>query len=1047
MMRGGSLVERASCDGRYGSWNDGKLLNYRMLEVWDWLVDSVLELIDSFDIDGIRFDSAHAVPIMMKRNNFGEVFGRKRSAEDLLEGRIVVNDREDDHYITTGYYDSACCEYIANPFHYYLMLAVESKLKETGKDFFIHLAECYWGREQFLSRSGIVPYNSALFKICEHIIHGTTDVREIYHLYHSYYPSVLPKGTELAGILGNHDERRALNTFGPRGFRAAVAFTSFMSNLLLDYEGGAEGEGWKVFIDNIYVNWNQFEAAADRGVYGFYRRLYAFHRKNRGRGYLLGTDNNMVAGAVKFGEEAVWIGAFNFSDINQYVRLSFNDPGIPLDNGAWYRVCDPSYSSVDPKYQYFTGRELRVTGLGLIIPFTDRVKLVRLETLTGTEEHFQDLLLDSMVRIPVRDDHDHFPETFAFEETGKHLGSDDDFHRYIESTVLPLFDTRPEYDPGFILKRLLYHLFRRNPETGGEILMRVDCLARSENEAVRTIGKELKEHFASGSMVFIAAEAEPFSKSGGLANVVFELPKKLAEMGETPCVIVPMYRGGSGAAMAKQRKMVERYGIAYSGTNVHFMIGSEEYIVGVHTGDVNGVTYYMLDHHEFFAGLYWGHTGIEKVRNRTAFCRACAEVITTFHLRPFFVFSNEAFTGIFNGIVRTDPVYARHPDFSRTHFLFVIHNGGWQYFDAFHRFENGMDLYSLLNLRGEHVDRFLDPYHPEKLNFMAAGIRFSDRVLTVSPSYARQIESTCDGLEHLLHNVIGISNAIDGSFYTGVRKAVRESKFIERNRKLLHERIQNDGGLRDTLESRFPGVVADIGGKDSLSKVTPKWKRESLLRVRNKLLLQALYGLEIDPDRILFSMIHRITDQKGFQLLLDSSRGVFADLGFQGIIGGQVAAGDTRGEELAAGLHALAGYYPRTVSVTTDFIDVRVPLYASDVFLMPSLNEPGGISQLEALACGCLVVARATGGLRDTVYPISEKEEKTGGNGFLFSDYTASAFYDAMARCSRFFAESSEKRIYEARETARKSVFTWDRPAAQYIEKLYEMKEIIRAVT
>ena len=139
------------------------------------------------------------------------------------------------------------------------MQRVERKLREKKKRFFINIAECYWGHERYLTRSGLVPYNSALFKICENIIHGKTDVREIYHIYDNYFPAVLPEGTELLGILGNHDERRALNTFGHRGLRAAVALTCFMSNIIMDYEGSAEGEGWKVFLDNVYVNWNQFE--------------------------------------------------------------------------------------------------------------------------------------------------------------------------------------------------------------------------------------------------------------------------------------------------------------------------------------------------------------------------------------------------------------------------------------------------------------------------------------------------------------------------------------------------------------------------------------------------------------------------------------------------------------------------------------------------------------------------------------------------------------------------------------------------------------------
>ena len=71
----GRLVARASTDGRYGSWNDGKLFNYRKFEVWEWLERSITTLIERFDVDGIRFDSAHAVPIMMKKNNYPSVYG------------------------------------------------------------------------------------------------------------------------------------------------------------------------------------------------------------------------------------------------------------------------------------------------------------------------------------------------------------------------------------------------------------------------------------------------------------------------------------------------------------------------------------------------------------------------------------------------------------------------------------------------------------------------------------------------------------------------------------------------------------------------------------------------------------------------------------------------------------------------------------------------------------------------------------------------------------------------------------------------------------
>ena len=113
---------------------------------------------------------------------------------------------------------------------------------------------------------------------------------------------------------------------------------------------------------------------------------------------------------------------------------------------------------------------------------------------------------------------------------------------------------------------------------------------------------------------------------------------------------------------------------------------------------------------------------------------------------------------------------------------------------------------------------------------------------------------------------------------------------------------------------------------------------------------------------------------------------------------------------------------------------------------MPSLNEPGGISQLEAFACGSLVVARATGGLRDTVHPIRQNGDEIEGNGFLFSDYSAWAFYDAMERAHHFFKNSDDETIYKARQNAEKSLFFWDRPAKQYIEKMYDLKEIIRII-
>ena len=211
-------------------------------------------------------------------------------------------------------------------------------------------------------------------------------------------------------------------------------------------------------------------------------------------------------------------------------------------------------------------------------------------------------------------------------------------------------------------------------------------------------------------------------------------------------------------------------------------------------------------------------------------------------------------------------------------------------------------------------------------------------------------------------------------------------------------------------------------------------------------MLQLQRGFSVDPDIMLISMIHRISDQKGFQLLLEASEGIFASLGCQAVIGGAVSSGDSRGEEIAHGLYQLSRYYPDRVSVSFGFQDVSMPLLSTDFFCMPSMSEPGGISQLEAFACGCFVIARATGGLRDTVFPITVSGDNVSGNGFLFTDFNPWAFYDAVERASQFFNDSSDEVIYRARITTENSVYYWDKPARSYIKEIYGFKEMIKVV-
>ncbi len=1040
---GGDLVIRASTDGRYGSWNDGKLLNYRFFEIWEWLTESICTLIEKFDIDGIRFDSAHAVPIMMKKNNYQHNNGRKRSHEEMVLGNIVVNDREDDHFITTGFYDCACRDLIGVPLHYYIMQNIEKKTREKKKDFFINIAECYWGHERFLAKTGIIPYNSALYKICENIIHGKSDVREIYHIYDNYFPAVLPEGTELLGILGNHDERRALNTFGQRGLRAAVGLTIFMSNIIMDYEGSAEGESWKVFLDNIYVNWNQFEYVSHRSVDGFYNEWYRFYKTTAPKGYLIWANNVMVAAAIRFFESGFWIGAFNFADSNQNISLQFDNPNLPIPDEACYKVVDPVYSQITGRHNYYTGKELKSSKINTFVSYTERVKLLKLEKIEDIENYYQDFLKDSFIRLCHISDVENFNSSFAFTEIISHSNNFERFSEFIITHLVPIFweDNQELLELG--LKRSLYHIHKNGFNHKENYLRYMDNLLSHSNKTLKSIGEYLKSNNIKGSLVFLSAEAVPFSKSGGLANVVYELPRELVKQGEEVYVITGYYKYGDDKSINRMNDAVKKYKVEYTGRNVKFKIQDMEYEVGVHTALVDGVRYFLLEHYEFFDGLYWGITSEEKLRRRIAFARASIETIICFELEPQYTFSNDAFAGIFNGIIRSDPYYCYNPNFIKNTFLHIIHNGGWQYFDAFNAYEKEFNLFELFNLPMWRLAEFCDPNYPDRINCMATGIRFADKVLTVSQSYAKQIEYACDGLEALLYNVIGISNAIGNDFRSRAHQNLKRSGFVKKHIEHLLETIKTDDYLREKIEERYPEILN--GFKDIKNIEDPK-RRYILERTIYKMMLQIQKGFKVDPDIILLSMIHRISEQKGFQLLLDSSEGIFKHMDCQVVIGGAVSSGDNRGEEIAHGLYLLSQYYPDKISVVFGFLDVSVPLLASDLFCMPSMNEPGGISQLEAFACGCPVVARATGGLRDTVFPIRTKGDDVEGNGFLFSDFNAWAFYDAISRAMDFFKNSNDDIIYKVRKNAENSVTYWDNPGKKYIEEIYNIKEIIRII-
>jgi starch synthase len=276
----------------------------------------------------------------------------------------------------------------------------------------------------------------------------------------------------------------------------------------------------------------------------------------------------------------------------------------------------------------------------------------------------------------------------------------------------------------------------------------------------------------------------------------------------------------------------------------------------------------------------------------------------------------------------------------------------------------------------------------DQVNFMKAGIAYSDIINTVSPTYAEEIKHHFfgEGLSGIINDrssdVYGIINGID------------------------YDRCNPEKDKR--IFARYS--TKDLSGKQV-----------------NKRMLQEELGLPVRDDVPIIAMISRLVDMKGFDLvdcvLLD-----LLNENAQIIV---LGTGEYRYENM---FKWAAEVYPDKVSANIKFDEVLSQrVYAgSDIFLMPSLAEPCGLSQMFSLRYGTIPVVRETGGLNDTVKPY---DESTGlGNGFTFKNYNAHDMLFTVRRAISFYYD---KPVWEMLvKRAMKQDFKWDKPAKEYL-KLY----------
>ena len=427
---------------------------------------------------------------------------------------------------------------------------------------------------------------------------------------------------------------------------------------------------------------------------------------------------------------------------------------------------------------------------------------------------------------------------------------------------------------------------------------------------------------AAAKILLAGAECMPFAKTGGLADVLGTLPGELVKLGLDARVILPYHK-----------VIKEKYGdqIVHL-TDFTVRLGWRSQYVGVETLTLNGVVFYFIDNEYYFGGpIYKG--GEPEGEQYAFFTRAVLESLERIGFIPDVIHCNDWHSALIPMLIKTQ--YWNTP-LKDCKTLFTIHNMMYQ-----GKFPFGF-VNDLLDIEPRYYSsEYLEAYGCA--NFMKAGLVFADKISTVSPTYAEELQ-----LAYYAYGLEGILNARKNDL-TGILNGIDTKEFDPASDRYI----------------RYHYSAEELSGK-----------------AENKKALLTSMGLTSDPSVPLIGMVSRLTSQKGFDLIMR----VFNEIMKEDVSILLLVTGDPAYESFFRGMeHAYKG---RVCSYIGYDNALAHQIYAgSDLFLMPSQFEPCGISQMISLRYGTLPVVRETGGLRDTVRPYNEFTGE--GNGFTFCNYNA----------------------------------------------------------
>ena len=473
-------------------------------------------------------------------------------------------------------------------------------------------------------------------------------------------------------------------------------------------------------------------------------------------------------------------------------------------------------------------------------------------------------------------------------------------------------------------------------------------------------------------VLFVASEVVPFIKTGGLADVVGSLPKYFDKEKYDVRVMAPKYM-----AISEELKQKMTYR-----THFYLELAWRSQYVGVLETEYAGVHFYFIDNEYYFAGNGPYGNIYEDVEKFAFFCKAALSALPLIDFRPDIIHCHDWQTGLLPVFLKD--TFVRGEFFRDIKTIMTIHNL---------KFQGVWDMKTIKDITG------LSSYYfsPDKLeaygdaNYLKGGLVYADRITTVSNSYAEEIKMPFygEGLDGLIR---ARSNCL-----TGIVNGIDYEEYNPETDKYL---------------------AANYSVKD-FRKAKPK----------NKKALQQELGLNVDEKCFMIGIVSRLTDQKGFDLIDYVIEEICTEDTQLVVLG----TGEEKYEHL---FRHYAWKYNDRVSANIFYSDERAHrIYAAcDAFLMPSLFEPCGLSQLMSLRYGTIPIVRETGGLKDTVIPYNEYEGN--GTGFSFCNYNAHEMLNIVRYAKHVYYEK-KREWNKMAERGMKEDFSWENSARKY-EELYD---------